>query len=158
MRYATFSLADELAAALQSRASQLDEEQAVYGLDSCAERDIQALFAARLSDAYQVAREVYYPSSRGARKTSFLRCDLVLSPRGIPLEDSSPQPSLFVSTTCPPEKALWLEVKVAAQFRSLGARSAGYGDQWRRGVTVLRPPQASPLQGTRLGGLLGLGL
>jgi hypothetical protein len=48
--------------------------------------------------------------------------------------DSTP-PTLFdAPNQCEPTDALWLEVKVAYQFREGGARHGGYGAQWRTGV------------------------
>jgi hypothetical protein len=45
-----------------------------------------------------------------------------------------------------PAEALWLEVKVAYQFREGGARHGGYGAQWRQAVvTDLRKMEAEPL-------------
>lgn len=134
MRYSLSLLADQLSAALVQRGAALDEEQAVRGLDADDERALQSLFAAQLAPHYEVAREVYYPSSAGARRSGFLRCDLVLSPPGKPL--ARPEtPSLLDALGCPPEEALWVEVKVAAQFQALGKRSSTYGDQWQRGLT-----------------------
>ena len=45
-----------------------------------------------------------------------------------------------------PGEALWLEVKVAYQFREGGVRHGGYGAQWRQAVvTDLRKMEAEPL-------------
>jgi hypothetical protein len=47
---------------------------------------------------------------------------------------------------CDPADALWLEVKVAYQFREGGARHGGYGAQWRQAVvTDLQKMEAEPL-------------
>jgi len=48
--------------------------------------------------------------------------------------DSAP-PTLFdPPNLAAPEEALWLEVKVAYQFREGGVRHSGYGGQWRSAV------------------------
>jgi hypothetical protein len=45
-----------------------------------------------------------------------------------------------------PDEALWLEVKVAYQFREGGVRHGGYGAQWRtRVVEDLQKMEADPL-------------
>jgi hypothetical protein len=45
-----------------------------------------------------------------------------------------------------PEEGLWLEVKVACQFRVGGIRHGGYGQQWRNAVVEdLRKMDAEPL-------------
>jgi hypothetical protein len=46
---------------------------------------------------------------------------------------------------CEAADALWLEVKVAHQFREGGARHGGYGAQWRQAVVDdLRKMEAEP--------------
>src|SRR5205085_715472 len=78
---------------------------------------------------------VHYPSSAGKKLSHRMRCDLVLTPKGKPLSLDSRPPDLFdAPDPCPPEKALWLEVKVAYQFREGGVRHAGYSAQWRSAV------------------------
>ena len=129
------TVTDRLHDAIASAEADLRLEQAVYGLDRMDERQIQALLAERLSTSYGVAREVHYPSSRGNKLSHRARCDLVLSPRGLPLRLDSAPPSLFdPASMCEPAQALWLEVKVAYQFREGGVRHMGYGPQWRQKV------------------------
>src|SRR5947209_5574365 len=44
-----------------------------------------------------------------------------------------------------PKDALWLEVKIAYQFREGGVRHGGYGAQWRQAVVDdLRKMEAEP--------------
>ncbi len=129
------TLADHLGAALAAAEGELRLEQAVYGLDARDERGLQMLLAERLKAHYEVNREVHYPSSVGRKKTHRPRCDLVLSPVGRPLRLDTEPPGLFDSPNyCEPGEALWLEVKVAHQFREGGAHHGGYGAQWRQAV------------------------
>jgi hypothetical protein len=129
------TVTERLHDAIASSEADLRLEQAVYGLDRMDERQIQALLAERLTPHYCVAREVHYPSSRGNKLSHRARCDLVLSPKGLPLRLDSAPPTLFdPASTCEPGQALWLEVKVAYQFREGGVRHMGYGPQWRQKV------------------------
>jgi hypothetical protein len=136
-----------LSSFIASRERSLVEEQAVYGLDSLDELKIHEMLAAACLGAYAVAREVHYPSSAGSKLTHRRRCDLVLTPLGKPLRLDSRPPSLFD----PPDQtdakdALWLEVKVAYQFREGGVRHGGYSGQWRQGVIDdLTKMEADPL-------------
>ena len=140
------TLADELGRAVREAEGELRLEQAVYGLDAQDERKLQALLAARLAQAYEVAREVHYPSSKGRKLTHRMRCDLVLSPKGQPLRLDSAPPSLFdPPALCDPADALWLEVKCAYQFREGGQRNVRYGAQWRQAIVAdLRKMEAEP--------------
>lgn len=129
------TLADQLGAVVQSTEDALRLEQAVYGIDARDERQIQTMLAEGLQQFYEVAREVHYPSSAGNRLSNRQRCDIVLSPKGRPLKPDSAPPTLFdPGNLCPPAEALWLEVKIAYQFREGGVRHGGYGQQWRQAV------------------------
>ena len=129
------TLADRLQQVVARAEGDLRLEQAVYGLDARDERTLHALLAEGLRTFYDVAREVHYPSSLGRKLTHRQRCDLVLTPRGRPLRLDSTLPTLFdPADQCDPADALWLEVKIAYQFREGGARHGGYGAQWRTGV------------------------
>lgn len=142
------TLADELGRSIRKAEDELQLEQAVYGLDARDERALQSLLAVRLAAAYEVAREVHYPSGVGKKLTHRRRCDLVVSPKGRPLRpDTAGPPGLFdPPSLCAPADALWLEVKVAYQFREGGARHNGYGAQWRTAVIEdLRKMEADPL-------------
>jgi hypothetical protein len=148
-------LADDLQDVLQSTEAELRLEQAVYGLDARDERQLQSLLTERLATHCSVFREVHYPSTRGRKLTHRPRCDLLLTPRGTVLEpDVMPEPTLFdlaavgspETQYCKPGDALWLEVKVAYQFREGGIRHGGYGAQWRQKVVEdLRKMEADPL-------------
>jgi len=131
------TLADRLGQAVQAAQDELRLEQAVYGLDARDERSLQVLLAERLSAHYEVAREVHYPSSSGKKLSHRMRCDLVLAPKGCPLRRDASPPTLFdPPALCEPGDALWLEVKIAYQFREGGARHGGYGAQWRQAVVA----------------------
>jgi hypothetical protein len=140
-------VADRLDEALTAAEAELRLEQAVYGLDTRDERSLQALLAERLSAHYGVAREVHYPSSIGRKLSHRMRCDLVLSPLGKPLRLDTAPPTLFDPPNfCEPPDALWLEVKVAYQFREGNVRHGGYGAQWRAAVVEdLRKMEGEPV-------------
>ncbi|MCS7034735.1 MAG: hypothetical protein NZ561_12200 [Phycisphaerae bacterium] len=139
-------LCNDLAEVLSAAEHDLRLEQAVYGLDSLDEPALQSLLASGLARKYEVAREVHYPESAGAKLSHRRRCDLVLTPRGRPLRIDSGEPGLFDPVaSSEPREALWLEVKVAAQFRELGVRHPGYGAQWRTAVVEdLRKMESEP--------------
>lgn len=146
-------LAEQVAAALQLAEQELALEQAVHGLDTRSELSLQTLLGERLGRHFDVAREVHYPSSAGAKRTHRQRCDLVLSPKGVPLAPQSGQQLQLAlsgpgpgSGTCTLAEAFWLEVKVAYQFRPGGLHHKGYGAQFRRAVVAdLRKLAAEPL-------------
>ncbi len=145
-------VADALENAVASVERELRLEQAVYGIDARDEREIQTMLADKLSAGFfEVAREAHYPSSKGKKLTHRMRCDLVLSPRGKPLrtEVMADTPTLFdppAAAVCEPADALWLEVKIAYQFREGGVRHGGYGAQWRHAVVAdLKKMEAEPL-------------
>jgi hypothetical protein len=141
------TLADHLSQVVHRAEADLRLEQAVYGLDTRSELQFQQLLADGLQGNYEVAREVHYPSSRGKKLSHRQRCDLVLTPSGRPLKlDSSPDTLFDPPNQANPEEGLWLEVKVAYQFREGGARHGGYGQQWRTSVVEdLRKMDAEPL-------------
>src|SRR4051812_28233759 len=154
LRFDFSTLADHLGAAIEHAEADLRLEQAVYGIDAKDEKAIQALLAESLKSHYDVAREVHYPSTVGKKLTHRPRCDLVLTERGRPLKLDSAAPSLFDPTNqAPATEALWLEVKVAYQFRAPDQRHMGYGPQWRTAVVEdLRKMEAEP--GIREAGLV----
>jgi hypothetical protein len=90
---------------------------------------------------------VHYPSTAGNKLTHRQRCDLVLCPHGRELKRDSSPPTLFdPPDACGPEQALWIEVKIAYQFKEGGARHGGYGPQWRQAViSDLRKMESEPL-------------
>ena len=147
VRWDFFTLANHLESVLRRAEDELRLEQAVYGLDARDELQIQTLLGDGLSAYYEVAREVHYPSSVKNKLTHRQRCDVVLTPRGRQLRVDWAPPSLFdPPNLCGPEEGLWLEVKVAYQFRAPDVRHTGYGAQWRTNVVAdLRKMEAEPL-------------
>ncbi len=141
------TIADHLGAALSDIEADYRLDQAVYGLDAKDERTIQAMLAEKLTTHYAVAREVHYPSTFGKKLSHRQRCDLVLTSRGRDLRLDVAPPSLFEPTNLAgPEEALWLEVKIAYQFREGGRKHGGYGQQWRTAVVGdLSKMEAEPL-------------
>lgn len=142
-----FTLANHLGAVIESGEAALRLEQAVYGLDSKDEKSMQQLLAEGLIAHYEVAREVHYPSTAGRKLTHRQRCDIVLTPKGRALKlDRAPETLFDPPDLCPPADALWLEVKVAYQFRLVGVRHGGYGTQWRNAVVEdLRKMECEPI-------------
>jgi hypothetical protein len=106
-------VADALAAALVALDAALRLEDAPHGVDEWDERRLQLALADALRGRVVVGVEVPYPSTIDAPRRRQRRCDLVISPDA-------------------PEEALWLELKVARQWRAGGAREPRYADQWRR--------------------------
>jgi hypothetical protein len=147
MPYDFFTLADHMGRVIARAESDLRLEQAVYGIDARDEKQIQDLLATGLREHHEVAREVHYPSSFGKKLSHRRRCDLVLTEKGRPMKLDREAPSLFdPPNLCPPTEGLWLEVKVAYQFREGGVRHGGYGGQWRDAVVEdLRKMESEPL-------------
>lgn len=147
MLYDLSTVADHLGQAVVAAEARSRLEQAVYGLDSLDELQLHALLANHLHQHWEVAREVHYPSSVGAKRTHRMRCDLVLTPPGHPLKRDTEAPSLFdPAKLASPSEGLWLEVKVAYQFREGAIRHGGYSAQWRNSVVEdLRKMEADPL-------------
>jgi hypothetical protein len=141
------TIADHLGQTLQQAEADLRLEQAVYGLDTRDEKALQSLLSDGLRRWYEVAREVHYPSTFGKKLTHRQRCDLVLAPKDRPLRLDRNPPTLFdPPNQCEPKDALWLEVKIAYQYREGGIRHGGYGAQWRQAVVDdLRKMEAEPL-------------
>src|SRR4051812_27507840 len=123
LRWDFSTLADQLRDVVEQAESDLRLEQAVYGLDTRDERNLQELLAQGLAKHFWVVREVHYPSTIGRKLTHRPRCDLVLSPLDRPLRLDSAPPTLFdAPNLCNADEALWLEVKIAYQFREGGIR------------------------------------
>lgn len=139
-------VADDIAAALAQAEADLRLEQAVAGLDTRDEVALQHLVAEGLRARHEVVREAHYPSTAGRKLSHRPRCDMVLSPKGRALQLLHEPAGLFAADQCPPEEALWIELKAAHQFREGGLHHAGYSRQWRTAIiTDLRKMAAEPL-------------
>jgi len=140
-------VADAIAAVLVAQEAAHRNERAVYGIDSLNELALHALIASGLTEAYSVAREVHYPSATNPKLTHRQRCDLVLTPVGRPLRiDSKPATLFDPPDQATPSEAMWLELKIAYQFREGGVRHGGYSSQWRNDVVKdLQKIEAEPL-------------
>jgi hypothetical protein len=116
------SILDALHAGLVQVSAEVDLEQAVRGIDSLQELALHPLLHRALRAAgHGVFPEQRYPRDRGKRRrTEGARCDLVVTPDDRPLASEEPQLGLF-SPEAPVAwcDALWIEVKVVAQFREL---------------------------------------
>ncbi len=127
LRWSYEDLADGLAAGLATAAAELELEQAVHGLDVRRELDLHPLLHAGLRAAgYGVHPEQRFPRERGLRrKTEGSRCDLVVTPEGLPLADEAAQTDLFAPRrTVGLCDAMWIEVKAVAQFKALAPNRA----------------------------------
>jgi hypothetical protein len=146
LRWDLSDLVDRLQGAVLAVEGELRAEQAVRGLDVMDEIALQGLIAQRLGAFYSVAREVHYPSTAGKKLTHRQRCDVVLTPLGRELRlDRNPATLFDPPDLASPEEGLWVEVKVAYQFREGGVRHGGYGGQWRNAVVDdLRKMEAEP--------------
>ena len=147
LNYDLSTLADQLEQVIASAETASRLEQAVYGLDSRDELTLHTMLGDGLRAFHEVAREVHYPSTVGKKMTHRQRCDLVLTSIGRPLRLDTRPVSLFdAPDQASPADALWLEVKIASQFREGGVRHGGYGTQWRQAVVAdLRKMEAEPL-------------
>ena len=126
-RWSFDELADALAAGLTRAAEAVELEQAVRGIDACSELELHPLLHAGLREGgYGVHPEQRFPRDRGKRRRSEgVRCDVVVTPAGLPLADEAPQPDLFAPrTTVALADAMWIEVKAVAQFKALAANRA----------------------------------
>jgi hypothetical protein len=121
-RWSWPAVADALEAGLKRAAEAVELEQAVRGLDSLSELGLHPVLHQGLRDAgYGVHPEQRYPRDRGRRRRSEgSRCDIVLTPEGRPLVGDETQLGLFApAAPVALADALWIEVKVVAQFREM---------------------------------------
>ncbi len=111
-------VADASAQALRDERDRLEREQATRGLDAPHELGLHPVLGAGLSRAgFGVHREIRYPAGAHQRKRSAGdRCDLVLTPSpDDALDEPGAAATLFAGRDCPPERALWIEVKTVRQ-------------------------------------------
>lgn len=126
-RWSYEDLADALVSGLARASAELELEQAVHGLDVRRELDLHPLLHAGLRAAgYGVHPEQRFPRERGLRRrTEGTRCDLVVTPEGLPLADEAAQTGLFApARTVALADAMWIEVKAVAQFKALAPNRA----------------------------------
>lgn len=121
--WSTADIADAVEAGLRRRAAADDAEQAVYGFDALDELGLHPFVQEACGAAgWGVWPEQRYPGHWHKRKRSEgLRCDLVLTPDGLPLRDPQVKATLFdAMPATDAESAFWLEVKTVAQFETAG--------------------------------------
>ena len=126
-RWSYEDLADALASGLARASAELELEQAVHGLDVRSELELHPLLHAGLRAAgYGVHPEQRFPRERSLRRrTEGSRCDLVVTPEGLPLVDDAAQLGLFAPARAVAlADAMWIEVKAVAQFRALAPNMA----------------------------------
>ncbi len=126
LTFSTWHTADIADAIETGLAAQVDLDriaQSVHGIDVLDEVDLHPVLAGALSRAgFGTHREVRYPAARRTRaRSEGRRCDLVLTPEGRSLQEPEAAATLFDDPSAVPlSEALWLEVKVVAQFREAG--------------------------------------
>ncbi len=120
------SVVEALAEGLAAESGALELDRAVVGLDGRREVELHVSIEECLRRAgYGVARERRFPSDRERKRSVGRRCDFVLTRDGRALVEDQP-PTLFADADAvPDDEAGWLEVKVVAQHRPLGA-NRGY--------------------------------
>ena len=119
MRWSTADIADAVAVGLRHAAGEDDVGQAVYSIDALDELGLHPVVRDGLRQAgLGVWAEQRYPGHwHKARRSEGLRCDLVLTPDGLPLADPAAADTLFAGEAAvSPEAAYWLEVKTVSQF------------------------------------------
>jgi len=123
MPWSPADIADAIEAGLRRCAEGADLEQAVYGIDALDELGLHPLIEQALIDqGFGALREQRYPDDRHKTKRSEgQRCDIVLTPGGLPLRDPLIKGTLFDDApAADPDQAYWLEVKSVAQFETAG--------------------------------------
>jgi hypothetical protein len=123
MRWFVADIAEAVHAGLEQRAREDDAEHAVYGFDALDELGLHPVIAEALRGSGMGAwPEQRYPGHWHKRKKSHgQRCDLVLTPGGVPLRDPEVKSTLFDDgSACDAEAAYWLEIKTVAQHETGG--------------------------------------
>ena len=123
MRWSTADIADAIAMGLRLAASEDDVAQSVYSLDALDELALHPYLHDALRDGgFGVWPEQRYPGHwHKAKRSEGLRCDLVLTPAGLPLAEPVAADTLFAPPAAvAAEAAYWLEVKSVSQFTPEG--------------------------------------
>ncbi|NBC10868.1 MAG: hypothetical protein GVY24_03925 [Planctomycetes bacterium] len=123
VRWHTADIAEAVEAGFVKRMAEDDAAHEVYGIDALDELGLHPIITQALTDAgYGAWREQRYPGHwHKTKKSHGLRCDLVLTPDGLPLRDPQIRDTLFDATPAvDPEAAYWLEIKTVAQFETGG--------------------------------------
>jgi len=129
-------LAGRLGQTLQDAENAYRIEQAVFGLDALDDLELHQLFVRGLSPTCSAQREVSTPATSAKRRNLRVRADLVLTPAGRPLRTSD-EPDLFTpADACPPEEALWLNLRVIRQFPPLSNPTSTHGAAFRAALAV----------------------
>lgn len=120
----------------------------MHGLDVLRELDLHPVLHTALRAAgWGVAPEQRFPRDRVHRRRSVgARCDIVVTPGGLPLADDAAQLGLFdPARSVALADALWLEIKTVAQHHPLGPHrnyaAALQGPVWRDVRKLVDDPQ-----------------
>lgn len=128
------TVVDDLASGFERLSAELEVEQAVVGLDGQRELALHTLIEGCLRDAgFGVTRERRFPSERARKRSAGRRCDFVLTRDGRALVPDGEAGLLVPVDAASDAEAGWLEVKLVAQHRPLGA-SAGYAQRLQQPV------------------------
>lgn len=123
MRWNGLEIVEAVAEHLERLARADDDEQAVYSIDRLEELQLHPLIQTGLRAAgFGVHPEQRYPGDRTSRRRSEgKRCDVVLTPDGLPLSEPDAEATLFADPHAVAlEAAFWLEIKTVAQHTTEG--------------------------------------
>ncbi len=123
MKWFPADIADAVEAGLAEQARLDDQEHAVYGFDALDELGLHPILQETLRHAgFGVWAEQRYPGHwHKTRRSEGLRCDVVLTPDGLPLRDEAVRGTLFDDgSAVDPQSAYWLEIKAVAQHQTDG--------------------------------------
>ncbi|MBB6430798.1 hypothetical protein [Algisphaera agarilytica] len=123
MRWSVPDLADVVEAGLRAQSADDDAEQSVYGFDARDELGLHPVVQQAFTRVgFGVWPEQRYPGHWHKKsKAEGLRCDVVLTPDGLPLRDPDVKGTLFGGQPATDaDQAYWLEIKTVAQFETSG--------------------------------------
>jgi hypothetical protein len=128
MAWDVVEIVESVADHLRARARADDVEQAVYSIDALEELQLHPLIQQGLRAAgFGVWPEQRYPGDRMSRRRSEgRRCDIVLTPDGLPLAEPDAEATLFADERAVPlAAAFWLEIKAVSQYYPGGPSGPG---------------------------------